>query len=52
MYSLDKHKRIEIKKQWIDYLEYLIIPMFEEGFFTEHDEDNCYYYVELSKKKK
>ncbi|MFC1722680.1 methyltransferase domain-containing protein [Nanoarchaeota archaeon] len=49
-HSIPAEKRAEIKKDWIDYTEYVVGQMFEEGFFTEPHDDNCYYRVVLSKK--
>lgn len=47
--SLNPEKRKEIKKEWINYMVYLTLPLFEKGWLTKKAGDNCYYAVELAK---
>lgn len=47
--SLTQDKRNEIKKEWIDYMEYIFMPFFEEEYFTSDHKDVAYYSFELIK---
>lgn len=47
--SLPPEKRKEIKEEWIDYLTYLILPIFD-GWINDPSQEQCYIAVELIKK--
>ena len=44
-------KRAEIKKEWIDYLMYLTLPLFESGWITDKEIPKTYYLFNLANKK-
>jgi SAM-dependent methyltransferase len=46
--SLAPAKRQEIKKEWIDYFEYLVLPMLD-GYLNDATQEQCYFAIEAVK---
>lgn len=48
--SLDVHKRAEIKKEWIETLMRIIVPMAADGFLCDKGREQTFFMFELKKK--
>jgi len=48
--SLDIHRRAEIKKEWIETLMRIIMPMADDGFLCDRDGEQTFFTFELRKR--